>query len=79
VKLILALPLLLLPLLTSADRILFVSDGETPGANILYSMRDDGADIQRITTSAHSEFAPAISPDGNQIAYIHRDGVRRLR
>ncbi len=53
------------------DRILFISSNETANGSFeLYTMAADGTDVHRITTNMTSEWAPALAPDGNRIAYI---------
>jgi len=57
-------------------RILFSSDKEDINERWdLYSMRPDGSDLQRITqTTDRSEWAAALAPDGQRIAYIDNRG-----
>lgn len=59
--------------LSAETRIMFCSDKGSTNRFDLYSMRADGSDLQAITaTPTVSEWAPALSPDGKQLAYINR-------
>jgi len=44
------------------------------GRDIVIISADEGDELVRLTTDGDS-FAPVVSPDGDQIAYLHRDGV----
>ena len=63
-------------LMTSAvaeTRIMFCSDKAVNGSFDLFSMRTDGTDLVQITTTPTvSEWAPALSPNGQRVAMVNR-------
>jgi len=55
--------------LQANPRVLFVSD--KAGNNFdLYTVSSDGSNLERLTETPGSEWAPALAPDGNRIAYV---------
>ena len=66
-----------LPIRAAAEtRIMFVSDKLVTGSFELYSMKPDGTDLVRITTTpAVSEWAPALSPNGMRVAMVSRSAA----
>ncbi len=40
----------------------------------LYVVSADGGEVKRLTPNPGSEYAPAVSPDGKLLAYLHTDG-----
>ena len=51
------------------ERILFTSES-VGGSPQLFTLREDGTDLQQLTNTGGTEFAPAISPNGQWIAFI---------
>jgi dipeptidyl aminopeptidase/acylaminoacyl peptidase len=49
--------------------IAFVFEQDNAGAGDIYTMRADGSHLVDITNSPESDYAPAWSPDGQQIAF----------
>lgn len=60
---------LLLPL---EDRIVFASN-RVDSLYDIYTIKTDGTDARRLTGDGKADFCPAVSPDGNWIAYYERD------
>jgi Tol biopolymer transport system component len=56
------------------DRIVFASDRLDKRYDI-FAMKVDGTDLRRLTNSAHGEWCPALSPDGNWIAFYQDDST----
>jgi Tol biopolymer transport system component len=57
----------------SEMRILFCSDKAATGSFDLFTIKPDGTDLRQLTTTpAVSEWAPALSPDGTQLAFVNR-------
>ncbi|HEX2203506.1 MAG TPA: hypothetical protein VHG91_09425, partial [Longimicrobium sp.] len=63
---------------TAADgKVVFVS--YRAGNAELYSVPLAGGEAARLTTTAHNETSPALSPDGDRLAYVHDvSGVGKL-
>jgi eukaryotic-like serine/threonine-protein kinase len=57
------------------DRVVY--DGLIDGDSELLSIALDGSDRRRLTHTPGWDYAPAISPDGTRIAYVHEDGAGR--
>jgi len=55
-------------------RVLFTSNHQTNNYEI-YTMATNGSDITRITTTAINEWAPAVSPNGIDIAFVSLSGA----
>ncbi|HWB02564.1 MAG TPA: hypothetical protein VG796_06025 [Verrucomicrobiales bacterium] len=54
-------------------RIMFCSDKAVMGSFDLFTIKPDGTDLRQLTaTPAISEWAPALSPDGTRLAFVHR-------
>ncbi|NOY28074.1 MAG: hypothetical protein GXP62_19590 [Oligoflexia bacterium] len=53
----------------SLDGLVVFSSTRT-GASDIYSMKPDGTELTRLTTSDDYEMDPALSPDGSRIAYV---------
>jgi Tol biopolymer transport system component len=51
------------------DRVVFESRPDADSPADIFSMRFDGSDLRRLTSTSVDERCPAISPDGNWIAY----------
>src|SRR6476469_2913602 len=57
----------------SSPRIAFVSNRD--GVDAIYTMRDDGSDVRRLTTDTASSTEPSWSPDHRRLAFVStRDG-----
>jgi len=56
-----------------AGRIVFSAG--SPRAEDVYIVNADGSGLLQLTDSPQSDFDPALSPDGQQIAYRHQDGM----
>ena len=57
-------------------RIMFVSDKAVNGSFDLFSMRTDGTDLVALTATATvSEWAPALSPNGQRVAMVNRSAA----
>src|SRR5512144_2326266 len=63
------LPPLELPL---RDRIVF-SSNRVDSLFDIYTVRTDGSDPRRLTGDGKADTCPAVSPDGNWIAYYEKD------
>jgi Tol biopolymer transport system component len=57
----------------SGGRIAFISTRD--GNAEIYTVRPDGSQLTRLTTTAEHEAEPAFSPDGRQIAFWSSDGT----
>ena len=55
-------------------RVLFTSNHETNNYE-LYSMATNGTDLTRLTTTGIDEWAPAISPNNVDIAFVDKSGT----
>jgi|GEM_PF-5009982 len=61
-----------LPRAVAETRIMLVSDKVVTGSFELYSIKADGTDLVRMTTTATiSEWAPVLSPNGMRIAMVN--------
>jgi Tol biopolymer transport system component len=56
------------------DRIVFESSAQDSLGDI-FAIRTDGTDLRRLTRNNVGEFCPALSPDGNWIAFLQRAPV----
>lgn len=71
--------LLALWLLTPSERIVFASDRDTPGRPQIYALDVGGGDPDRLSATPGQDDGPAVSPDGDRIAFTRRlDGRERL-
>jgi dipeptidyl aminopeptidase/acylaminoacyl peptidase len=60
-------------------RIVFTGYRDSPTNSEIYSTKNDGSDLQRLTTSGALDFQPSPSPDGSQVAFASlRSGTSRL-
>jgi TolB protein len=57
--------------LPSNGEIVFERDDATDGVTHLYAMRADGTHARQLTDFATSDSAPAVSPDGTTVAFVH--------
>jgi Tol biopolymer transport system component len=53
----------------SGESIVFARGGGRTGENDLYSIRLDGSGLRQLTSGPTREWAPAVSPNGRQIAF----------
>jgi Tol biopolymer transport system component len=60
--------------LLSNGEIVFERDDAADGATHLYRVRSDGTHVQQLTDSATGDGAPAVSPDGRTVAFVHALG-----
>jgi Tol biopolymer transport system component len=51
-------------------RIVFTSNRDGSGVYRIHTMKSDGTDIKRLTTSATNDGAPVWSPDGTRIVFV---------
>ncbi len=66
-------PVALMTDAAAETRIMFCSDKAVNGSFDLFSMRADGTDLVQITTTPTvSEWAPALSPNGQRVAMVNR-------
>ncbi|HET7584827.1 MAG TPA: hypothetical protein VFK13_07970 [Gemmatimonadaceae bacterium] len=62
---------------SAAGKLVFTSDRD--GNSEIYTAANDGANVQRLTTNAAADFAPALSPDGSRVAFASdRSGIVRV-
>jgi Tol biopolymer transport system component len=60
-------------------RIVFTSYRDNPTSSEIYSMKNDGTDVLRLTNNPALDFAPTLSPDGSTVVFASlRTGTSRL-
>jgi Tol biopolymer transport system component len=57
--------------LLANGQIVFVRDDAEDGVTHLFTMRADGTHARQLTDSATGDRAPAVSPDGSTVAFVH--------
>ncbi|HET6792514.1 MAG TPA: hypothetical protein VFI35_13150, partial [Actinomycetota bacterium] len=57
--------------LPANGQIVFVRDDAEDGVTHLFTMRADGSHARQLTDSATGDRAPAVSPDGITVAFVH--------
>ena len=66
--------LLVLWLFSPAERLVFVSDRDTPGRPQVFTVDASGGDVDRLGATLGQDDAPVISPDGRRLALSRRLG-----
>jgi Tol biopolymer transport system component len=60
-------------------RIVFTSFRDSPTNSEIYSMKNDGSDVLRLTNNPARDFSPTLSPDGATVVFASlRSGTSRL-
>jgi Tol biopolymer transport system component len=60
-------------------RIAYVVPGSYPADDEIYSMKPDGTDRKQLTYNTANDYAPDISPDGTEVAFVSlRSGVNKV-
>lgn len=61
------------------ERIVFWGPGAVPGPRDIFSMNPDGSEPLRVADTPTEEWGPALSPDGQRIAfYANDDGTNQI-